>query len=424
MLLSLCNFIGGLALFIYGIQVMGEGLQQAAGERIKYVLKTLTKNPIMGVSIGAFITAVIQSSSATTVLTIGFVNAGLMDFTRSISIILGANIGTTITAQIVAFKLTYWALPIIGVGFIIYFLFNKKLYKSIGYSILGLGILFLGLSIMTNAVQPFAASPIAKNMFITYSSNAISALLIGIIATAIFQSSSATTGIIIALASVNLITLQGAIPMLLGCNIGTCVTALLASIGTSLNAKRTAIAHLLFNVIGVLLFMPFLNYYQQLISYTAINTTYPVNIARQIANAHSIFNILNTLILLPFLPYYAKLITKMLPGKTEQTVNVDSPETQFLDNKLLATPSIALEAAIKETTRTLRITQEMSNKAMTGFYTREAKNLQNIDYKETIVNQHRLAITEYLALLMEYPLSHKESTKIIDAGLIVKLTTL
>jgi len=397
------GIVGGLGLFVYGIHLMGEGLQRAAGNRIRHILKTLTKNPFMAMVVGAIVTALIQSSSATTVLAIGFVNAGLMTLSQTIGVIFGANVGTTVTAQIIAFKLTDYALPIIGIGFALHFFCEKKFWKDIGVFLLGFGILFLGLSIMTSVVKPFAQNSSIRNTFIRFSNNTFLALLTGVIVTGIIQSSSATTGIVLALAAVNLITLDGAIPLILGCNIGTCVTAVLASIGTNINAKRTALAHVFFNVIGSILFLIFLRPFKFLVLHTS------TDLVRQCANAHTLFNIIGTAIFLPFTNVYVKFIKKFWEGKEEKEFEYIPT---YLENHLLNTPAIAIDAATREIIRTLKLTKKMITSAMQGFFEGDMKYLQKIDAEEDAVDSRRLDITNYLVELMQRELNEEVSRKI------------
>ncbi len=290
------GLMGGLGLFIYGIHLMGECLQKAAGDRTRKILGRLTNNPVLGVLVGAGITGIIQSSSATTVMLVGFVNAGLMTLTQAVGVIMGANIGTTVTGQIVAFNLIDYALPIVGIGFALSFFPKNKKYKNIGEIILGFGILFLGLKIMTDSVKFFKGQKCISNMLIAVGNtkNPVLAPLLGVLAglvtTMIIQSSSATIGLLIALARSGVVPIHAAIPILLGDNIGTCITAILASIGTSLSARRTALAHAVFNIVGTIIILIFLNPYQKFIVFLS-----PVSVPRQIANAHTLFNVINTI---------------------------------------------------------------------------------------------------------------------------------
>lgn len=397
------GIIGGLGLFIFGISEMSEGLHKACGERMRRILSGLTNNPIKGVLVGTCVTSVIQSSSATTVMVVGFVNASLMTLGQAVGVIFGANIGTTITAQLIAFRLTDYALLIIGLGMLTILFAPNKNYKHIGKFLLGFGILFLGLNVMTNAIKPLGGSETFKDVFINFSRNPFLGVVAGAVVTAILQSSSVTTGMVLALVAVNLVDLRGAIPLVLGCDIGTCVTALLASIGTNLSARRAAFAHLIFNVTGVVIFFPFLAFFGNLISHTSIEPM------RQIANANTLFKIINTLIFLPFIGLYVKFLNKFIKGKEEEEIEY-SPK--YLEKHLLNTPPIAIEAATKETIRTLGLTQRMINSAMEGLLKNESRLLSKISKSEEAVDSLREAITHYLVELMQQELSQNESTKI------------
>ncbi|MFH1784633.1 MAG: Na/Pi cotransporter family protein [bacterium] len=396
------GILGGLGLFIYGIHLMGEGLQKAAGDQMRKILGALTGKPLRGLLVGAGVTALIQSSSATTVMTIGFVNAGLMTLTQAIGVIFGANVGTTITGQLIAFKLTNYALPIIGVGMAMNLFAKTKKMKHIGQFLLGFGILFLGLKVMTGVVKPFGASETARNLFVNFSKNPILGVITGMLVTFIAQSSSVTVGLVLALASVGLIDLSAAIPLILGDNIGTCITAMLASIGTSISARRAAVAHMMFNVLGTVVVLILLPYYQVLIAKTS------TEIMRQCANAHTIFNVMNALIFLPFTHLFAKLIVKIVPG--EDVVIEAGPK--YLEKHLLETPVLALEAVMKEIVRTLELTRKMVNQAMEGFFNSDLKVLDKVDRGEDAVDDLRLAITDYLVELMQRELTAEQSKKI------------
>ncbi|HBI27533.1 MAG TPA: sodium:solute symporter, partial [Peptococcaceae bacterium] len=283
------GLFGGLALFLYGMKSMGDGLQKVAGDKIRKVLERVTRYPVIAVLLGAFTTAAIQSSSATTVLVVSFVNAGLMTLKQAIGVIMGANIGTTITAQLIAFQLTDYIFLIITIGFCLNFFSKKRVYHYIGQFILGLGILFLGLDVMTSSVGPLKDSPVFIEFIASFTYNPLLGVLVGILTTCLIQSSSATIGILIALATQGIITFDAAIPVLFGDNIGTCITSLLASIGTNLNARRTALAHVMFNVVGTLIFILLLPFFKEFVYLIS-----PDQPARLIANAHTSFNVLNT----------------------------------------------------------------------------------------------------------------------------------
>lgn len=397
------GIVGGLGLFIYGIKLMGEGLQRAAGERLRSILKSLTSTPFKGMLVGLGVTSLIQSSSATTVMVVGFVNAGLMTLKQSLGVILGADIGTTITAQIVAFKLTEYALPAIGLGFFINMFVKRRFWKNLGLFIFGLGILFLGLNIMMSVAKPFANSEAAKNVFINFSRNPLLGILAGMLVTAIAQSSSATIGMVIALASVGLLDLSSAIPIIFGGNIGTCITAMLASIGTNISAKRTAVGHVLFKFLGTLIILSILPFYIKIVSLTS------TDIARQCANAHMIFNIAITAIFLPFTAFFTKLISRVVPGKEEEAVELGP---KYLEKHLINTPLVALDASIKEIVRMAKLAKSMVSNAMDGFLNSDIRVLASVDRKERAVDSLQEAITNYLMKLTQVQLSPEQANKI------------
>ena len=397
------GIMGGLGLFIYGIWEMSEGLHKAFGGRMRNILHSLTGGPKRGVLVGAGITSIIQSSSATTVMVVGFVNAGMMTLIQALGVIFGANIGTTVTGQLIAFRLTDYALPIIGIGMLTIFLAKKKSHKYLGEFLMGFGILFLGLNILTNVVKPLGQYPWFNNAFVTFSKNPFLAILTGMVVTAILQSSSVTTGMVIGLAMVNLIDLRAAILLVLGCDIGTCITALIASLGTNISARRAALGHIMFNIIGVIIFLPFLGFFQNLIGHTS------GDLPRQIANANTLFKVINTIIFLPFIRAYAGLLTKIVKGEEEEEIEY---MPKYLERHLLNTPPIAIEAAIKETVRTLGLTQRMIGTAVNSLIKNDAKSIEKIIRGEEAVDSLREAITNYLVELMQQELSREESTKI------------
>ncbi len=297
--------VGGLGLFLYGIHIMSDALQKVAGDKMRKILGIITNKAFFGLLAGAGITSIIQSSSATTVMVIGFVNAGLMTLKQAVGVIFGANIGTTITAQLIAFKITHYVLPIIGIGFALHFFSKKRMPKQVGMVIFGFGLLLLGLSIMTDTVRFLRSSQAVEDIFVNFSRTPILGVLAGMIVTVIVQSSSATVGITMALGMGGLIDINAAIPLLLGDNIGTCVTGMLASIGTNVGARRAAVAHVLFNITGTAIVLLLLPAYKALVMYTAND------IGRQIANAHTLFNVINAFLFLPFTGAYARLMGKI-----------------------------------------------------------------------------------------------------------------
>ena len=355
---------GGLALFLYGMNSMSDALQKAAGEKMKKILEFLTKNPIMGVLAGALVTAVLQSSSATTVMVIGFVSAGLMSLPQAISVIFGANIGTTMTAQLMAFKITDYIYPIIFVGFMLYFASKKEKVKNVGLVIFSFGLLFEGIEIMGSVMKPLANSPIFVELMAKVSDIPVLGVLLGAVMTLVVQSSSATIAVLQNFASqpgpdgvTSVIGLAGAIPILFGDNIGTTITALLASIGQSKNAKRTAIAHSIFNITGSIVFLfliPVLAKFVQLISPKGPEVEV---ISRQIANAHTTFNVVCTLVWLPLIPLMVKIVTTIVRG--DDTKKVHSYEPQYLDDKMINQPIPAMYMVSNEINRIATSTEKM-----------------------------------------------------------------
>lgn len=352
------QLIGGLGLFLLGMHLMSEGLQKSSGDSLKKILEKLTTNRLIGTGVGAVVTAIIQSSSATTVMVVGFVNAGLMTLTQALSVILGANIGTTITGQIISFKISGIALPCIGIGAVLYIFFRKPALQYLGQIVMGFGLLFLGMDTMTEAFKPLAKSEEFKSIFVYFSHNPVVAVLAGAVTTLVVQSSSATMGITIALATAGIIDFPAAAALVLGENIGTTITANLAALNASRPAKQAAFGHFLFNLIGVSYMLIFLVPFMNFINFITpgdvaetikqgTETIYP-NIGRHIANLHTMFNIINTLIFLPFLPLLAKLCEKIIKEKKEET-----KETKLvhLSDEMLSTPEIAVGLTQKEAGR-------------------------------------------------------------------------
>ena len=320
------GFLGGLALFLYGMQLMGEGLQRAAGEKLQKILEKLTGVLPVAVALGAVVTGILQSSSATTVMTVGFVNAGLMNLKQAFGVVMGANIGTTMTAQLIAFKLTDYITLFLAIGFAVHLLAKRQRGKYIGQVILGFGILMLGMEMMSDSVMPLREYQGFIDFIGRFSDNPILGVGVGLVMTMVIQSSSATIGVLIAIANQGLIPLEGAIPVLLGDNIGTCITAVLASLRANITAKRVALAHVMFNFIGSIIFITFMGLFIKLV--LAISPA--DDIARQIANAHTAFNVVNTLLFMPFTGLYIKFIEKCLPGKGE----IISRKPAYLDEKM------------------------------------------------------------------------------------------
>lgn len=357
---------GGLAFFLYGMDKMSNGMKSTAGNKMRSILGTLTQNRVIGLVVGAFVTMVIQSSSATTVMLVSFVQAGLLTFVQSMGVILGADIGTTITAQMIAFKLTDYALLMVAIGFVFKMFGKTEKSRSIGDIILGFGILFFGMKLMSDVMKPLRTYPVFIDLM-TDLENPIMGIFIGAAFTAIVQSSSATTGVLIVLAQQNLISLEAGIPVILGANIGTCVTATLAGIGASREAKRVALAHVMFKLAGVILFVFWIPQFADLIRKLAVH--FGSGTARQLANAHTIFNVSLGLIFLPFIQIFSKIIIKILPEK-EQPVSREII-TWHIDDAMIETPSLAIGLARMEMSRMAKLLGRMINAVIIPFLSDE-----------------------------------------------------
>lgn len=334
---------GGLALFLFGMERMSDSLKAIAGSRMKAVLERLTRNRVLGVLTGALTTAVIQSSSVTTVLVVGFITAGLMSMSQSVAVIMGANVGTTVTAQIIAFKVTHYALLLIALGFGLATLGQRELIRRYGQAVLGLGLIFFGMQVMGDTMAPLRAYPPFLDVMVSMESP-----LLGIAAaaafTALVQSSSATTGIIIVMGAQGLLSLEAGIALVLGANIGTCVTATLAIIGRPREAHRAALVHVLFNVLGVLIWLPFIGDLADFIRWMSpVNGSLAAGVPRQVANAHTVFNVANTVLFLPFAAQLARLVTWLVPDRP--IADEDRVRARYLDRELLIAPSLALDRA-------------------------------------------------------------------------------
>lgn len=402
------GIMGGLGLFLFGMNLMGEALEKAAGSKLKKIIELLTSNIFMGVLVGTLVTAVIQSSSATTVMVVGFVNAGIMTLPQAVGVIMGANIGTTVTAQLVSIDMNGLAPVALGIGIILYLFGGKPKTKHIAEVLIGFGILFTGMDFMKEAVQPLSEYQGFTNALLTFGKYPILGLLLGFGITAIIQSSSASMGMLVVLASQGLIPLNSALPILYGQNIGTCVTSLLSSIGASISAKRAALIHLIFNILGTVIFLLFLN------KIVVAGVTYidPNNVARQIANVHTIFNIASTLILLPFNKMIIKLATRLIPDSHLE--DDDVKVVKFIDDRMIETPSIALLNVEKETLRMGEKSKQSLDCAMRGIMEKSQKDLSNTLKKEKTINELQKTILSYLLKLSKAPLN-EESREVIDS---------
>jgi len=387
--LIIIGLFGGLGMFLYGMEMMSDGMKMTAGDSMRSILKKLTSNRFIAVFVGAFITMIIQSSSATTVMLVSFVNSGLLNFVQALGVILGSNIGSTVTAQIVAFKVTDYALLLIAVGSIMALFSKKDSAKHIGFVILGFGLLFYGMKVMSDTMKPLRTDP-TFNSILTSFENPFLGILAGAIFTALIQSSSATTGIVITLASSGSITLEAGIPLILGANIGTCITALLAGLKATRDAKRVAIGHVLFNVIGVLVFCFWIPTFADLVAQTTDN------VPRQIANAHTIFNIVSTMLFIPFAPFISRTIIRYFPDK-EKLRNIEKPAILNLDEKVLSYPTAAINNAQAEISGVVGLTERVVGSLVPPFITdKDQSDVENPELNLITGLHQRLEKIKYL----------------------------
>jgi len=391
--------IGGLGLFLFGIQIMASGMQKAAGDRFRRILEVLTNKPVLGVLTGILVTILVQSSSTASVMVVGFANAGLMNLSQAISVIIGANIGTTVTAQIVSFKIGVIAFPAIGIGSLLNFFGRRRFQRYLGQTVLGFGLLFLGMTTMSSGMSPLRELAAFHNMLMQFSSYPILGILAGAVFTALIQSSSAATGVIIALTLQDLIPFHAAVPLVLGTNIGTSITAILASIGANVAARRAAVAHVLFNVIGVCLALILLKPFTDLLIQTA--STVP----RQVANTHTAFNLLNTFVFIIFLKHFTRLVSYIIPGKDEKI----EFGPKYLDPRILKTPAAAIGGAKMELLRMAGIAREMLSESMQVFLKDDLKKIKHIEQMEELVDGLEKEINVYLADLSQHSLTHEQS---------------
>ncbi|MCS3901340.1 Na/Pi cotransporter family protein [Methanococcus voltae] len=403
---TIAGVVGGLALFLYGMTLMGNGLQKVAGDRLKKMIEVLTKNKYMGVLVGAVVTMIIQSSSATTVMVVGFVNASLMTLYQAIGVIMGANIGTTVTAQLVAFKLTHVAPLIVASGVALYLASKKRKHLDTAEVLIGFGILFLGMAMMSAVLKPLAGTPAFEEMLMGLE-NPFLGIFVGFIITVILQSSSATTGLLLAVAASGGMSLEVAFPIIFGQNIGTCVTAILSSIGASRNAKRAAIMHLLFNLIGTSIFM-ILIYITPII--TIIQSLSSTDIQRQIANAHTLFNVANTLMLLPFAGYFVYVAEKILPIQEDER---EMKPMKYVDKRIVEeTPSIGLLLISKEVLRMGKTVGSNIDYAMEALMNKDEKLVEKVRRKEKVIDYMAHELTVNLIELSNKSLSDEQHAKI------------
>lgn len=395
--------LGGLGMFLYGMKIMSDGLESVAGDRMRRVLELLTTNRFAAVGVGTGVTALIQSSSATTVMVVGFVNAGLMSLLQATGVIMGANIGTTITAQLIAFNLSDVAPFILFAGMLMTVFVKKKKIARIGEIVLGFGILFVGLGLMSDAMEPLRDNEAFRNFLVNFR-NPVIGVLVGAVFTAIIQSSSASVGILQSFAAIGLIGLDSAVYVVLGQNIGTCVTAIISAIGTSANSKRAAGIHLMFNIAGTIVYLILLMLFPGLILF--VGSLSPGDGPRQIANFHTIFNITVTVLLFPFAKYLVKLTTLIIPEK--KTAQDLEKKLLYLDERIAQTPAIALRQVLKETDRMGRMVSENMKLALEAFFETDEQKGDKVLEAEGTIDYLCDGISRYLVEFRGYELSEND----------------
>lgn len=405
-------FIGGLGMFIYGMQIMAQGLENAAGSKMKSLLEVLTKNKFFGVLLGAFITAVIQSSSATTVMVVGFVNAGIMNLTQAMGVIMGANIGTTVTGWLVSS--VEWAKALspaniapvaVMIGVIVMLTGKRRSTKDISSIIVGFGILFIGITTMSDAVEPLQQSEAFCNLFVTLGHSPFLGIVAGALVTAVIQSSSASVGILQSLAAAGLVPFNAAVYIIMGQNIGTCVTAIMSSIGAKKTAKTAAVMHLLFNIIGTIIFSVV-----AIVFFKVINPGFGLGMITQteISTVHTIFNIGTTVLLFPVSDWIIKLAKKL---EREDSGDMDDSQV-LLDDRMLETPSIALQSTVSEMVRMGHIVQITMDRTRDVLITQKREEIEKIREEESIADGLCKGITDYAIKLNTLSINEKEHQEV------------
>ncbi|MDR1160663.1 MAG: Na/Pi cotransporter family protein [Syntrophomonadaceae bacterium] len=417
----LMGFLGGLGILLFGLSYMSSSLQEVAGDKLRSILEAGTKNPIRGVLTGLLVTALVQSSSATTVLTIGLVNSGLLSLRRSIGIIMGANIGTTVTAFLIGFNLQNYTMPLLAVSSFTILFAKKENIKNIAKSLFGFSALFLGLNLMGAAMEPLKDFPSFVSTIANIGDNSVLGVLVGTGFTMMVQSSSATIGVMQELANQGLIAYQQCVPVLFGDNIGTTITALLASIGASVAAKRSALTHFFFNFIGTIIFLPLfqLGIFTLMVSFATdhILLVLPgieqnfasMNIKMQIAQTHAVFNITNTIIQFPFIGGLALLVTKLIPDSKELP-EILALKPQYLDKRFLNNPAVALRQAAREAVRMGKLNIKAFAYATEYWNTHDKLVLEQALANEKVIDNLEKEIADYIALASKKGFNEKDST--------------
>jgi phosphate:Na+ symporter len=424
----LFGLLGGLGLFLYGMRILSDGLQKIAGDRMRRILAALTENRLIGMLIGMTVTALIQSSTATTVMVVGFVNAGLMSLLQAIGVVIGANIGTTVTAQLIAFKVAKYALPAIGLGAGLRLFAKQPRWQHIGEVTLGFGLVFFGLALMKDAFDPLRGNQEFQQLFLSVGDNPLLGVLFGAAVTLVVQSSSATIGLTIAMATSGLLSYEASLALILGENIGTTLTANLAALGNSLAARRAALAHMLFNVIGVCYMLLLFPWFAKVVTaITPGDADFVIHtgeqaellgglvgdkpfIARHIANAHTLFNVINALLFLPLVGPLARLTAALIPGRDEPR----EFHLKYLDARVLNTPPIALAQTRAEVNRMIRVTGEVVDETVLLLHDQDLRRLATLHRKEELVDLLQREITDFLVTLSQQSvtgeISHEVAT--------------
>jgi phosphate:Na+ symporter len=395
------GLFGGMLLLLYGIKLLNDGLQNAAGSKIRSLLRSLTSNRLAAVGGGAFITGLIQSSSATSVMLVGFVSAGLMSFHQTLAVILGADIGATLTVQLIAFHIYDYAVLLVGIGLSFTLFAKRMLFKNIGQGVLGFGFVFLSIKIMIEAMTPLQGNELFRQVFIALTDTPLIAIVLSAGITALIHSSAATMGIALVLATSGLIPLPAAIYIILGANIGTCATAFFASLHSPVEARRVAWAHLLFKVFGVLLFLPFLIPFAHLVTATTPDLT------RQIANANTLFNVIMAVVFLPFIGPFSRLVMKLVPEEEEEK----KVGPRYLDEHVLGTPALALGQASREALRVSDIVREMLVDAIPVFQSDDPASIAAIKNKDNLIDLLDRHIRLYITRLSSSPITETQSRR-------------
>ena len=420
------GLLGGLGLFLYGMRILSDGLQKIAGDRMRRILAALTENRLVGMLIGMAVTALIQSSTATTVMVVSFVNAGLMSLMQAIGVVIGANIGTTVTAQLIAFKVAKYALPAIGIGVGLRLFVKQPRWQQIGEVTLGFGLVFFGLALMKDAFDPLRGNQEFQQLFLSVGDSPLFGVLFGAAVTLVVQSSSATIGLTIAMATSGLLSYEASLALILGENIGTTLTANLAALGTRLAARRAALAHMLFNVIGVCYMLLLFPWFAKVVTMISpgdadfiIRTGEQADllggmigdkpfIARHIANAHTLFNVINALIFLPLIGPLARLTAALIPGRDEP----QEFHLKYLDARVLNTPPIALAQARAEVNRMVRVTGEIVDETVQLLHDQELRRLTVLHRKEDLVDLLQREITDFLVTLSQQSVTGEISQEV------------